>query len=66
MGIALGHWKSAGWVNQTPASTAYLRLDEFVAEYDMPSYQYAGQQLQSKAFQNMLIQDSGLTKFLKP
>ena len=45
---------------------AYLRLDEFVAEYDMPSYQYAGQQLQSKAFQNMLIQDSGLTKFLKP
>jgi hypothetical protein len=26
MGIALGHWKSAGWVNLTSASTPQLRL----------------------------------------
>jgi hypothetical protein len=25
-GIALGHWKSAGWVNLTSASTPQLRL----------------------------------------
>ena len=43
----------------------YLRLDEFVSEYDQPSYQYAGQQLQMKGFQNMMIQDLEKVKFLK-
>ncbi|TDR32138.1 hypothetical protein [Hydromonas duriensis] len=35
----------------------YLRLDEFVSEYDQPSYEYKGEQLQMKGVQNMLIQD---------
>ena len=44
----------------------YLRLDEFVSEYDQPSYKYEGQQLQMKGYQNMMIQDLGKTKFIKP
>lgn len=44
----------------------YLRLDEFVSEYDQPSYKYEGQQLQMKGYQNMMIQDLGKDKFLKP
>lgn len=43
----------------------YLRLDEFVSEYDQPTYKYEGQQLQMKGFQNMMIQDLGKDKFLK-
>ena len=43
----------------------YLRLDEFVSEYDQPTYKYEGQQLQSKDFQNFIIQDMGQTKFIK-
>ncbi len=43
----------------------YLRLDEFVSEYDQPSYKYEGQQLQMKGFQNMMIQDLEKVKFLK-
>lgn len=43
----------------------YLRLDEFVSEYDQPTYKYEGQQLQSKDFQNYIIQDMGQTKFIK-
>lgn len=43
----------------------YLRLDEFVSEYDMPTYKYHGQQLQMKGYQNMMIQDLGKEKFLK-
>jgi hypothetical protein len=43
----------------------YLRLDEFVSEYDFPDYKYEGQQLQIKGFQNMMIQDLGKTEFIK-
>jgi hypothetical protein len=43
----------------------YLRLDEFVSEYDFPDYKYEGQQLQTKGFQNMVIQDLGRTAFIK-
>lgn len=43
----------------------YLRLDEFVSEYDQPSYKYEGQQLESKGFQNFMIQDIGQTNFIK-
>lgn len=43
----------------------YLRLDEFVSEYDLPTYKYEGQQLQMKGYQNMMIQDLGKDKFLK-
>ncbi len=43
----------------------YLRLDEFVSEYDQPAYKYEGQQLQMKGFQNMMIQDLEKVKFLK-
>jgi hypothetical protein len=43
----------------------YLRLDEFVSEYDQPAYKYEGQQLQMKGYQNMMIQDLGKDKFLK-
>ena len=43
----------------------YLRLDEFVSEYDQPGYKYEGQQLQMKGYQNMMIQDLGKDKFLK-
>jgi hypothetical protein len=43
----------------------YFRLDEFVSEYDQPSYIYEGQQMQSKTFQNMIIQDIDKTKFIK-
>ena len=43
----------------------YLRLDEFVSEYDQPTYKYEGQQLQMKGFQNMMIQDLGKEKFIK-
>jgi hypothetical protein len=43
----------------------YLRLDEFVSEYDLPGYEYQGQQLQMKGYQNMMIQDLGKTEFLK-
>jgi hypothetical protein len=43
----------------------YLRLDEFVSEYDQPSYKYEGQQLQMKGYQNMMIQDLGKNKFIK-
>lgn len=43
----------------------YLRLDEFVSEYDQPTYKYEGQQLQMKGYQNMMIQDLGKDKFLK-
>lgn len=43
----------------------YLRLDEFVSEYDQPSYKYEGQQLQMKGYQNMMIQDLDKTKFIK-
>ena len=43
----------------------YLRLDEFVSEYDQPSYKYQGQQLQMKGYQNMMIQDLGKDKFIK-
>jgi hypothetical protein len=43
----------------------YLRLDEFVSEYDFPDYKYEGQQLQTKGFQNMMIQDLGKTEFIK-
>ncbi len=43
----------------------YLRLDEFVSEYDQPTYKYEGQQLQMKGFQNMMIQDLGKDKFIK-
>lgn len=44
----------------------YLRLDEFVSEYDQPTYKYKGQQLQMKGYQNMMIQDLGKEKFIKP
>jgi hypothetical protein len=43
----------------------YLRLDEFVSEYDLPGYEYQGQQLQMKGYQNMMIQDLGKSEFLK-
>ena len=43
----------------------YLRLDEFVSEYDMPTYKYEGQQLQMKEGQNMMIKDLGKTEFIK-
>ena len=43
----------------------YFRLDEFVSEYDQPSYIYEGQQMQSKTFQNMIIQDIDKTEFIK-
>lgn len=43
----------------------YLRLDEFVSEYDQPTYKYEGQQLQMKGYQNMMIEDLGKVKFLK-
>jgi len=43
----------------------YLRLDEFVSEYDMPTYKYEGQQLQMKGYQNMMIKDLGKTEFIK-
>ena len=43
----------------------YLRLDEFVSEYDQPTYKYEGQQLQMKGYQNMMIQDLGKDKFIK-
>ncbi len=43
----------------------YLRLDEFVSEYDMPTYKYEGQQLQMKEGQNMMIKDLGKDKFIK-
>ena len=43
----------------------YLRLDEFVSEYDLPTYKYEGQQLQMKGYQNMMIQDLDKSKFLK-
>jgi hypothetical protein len=43
----------------------YFRLDEFVSEYDQPSYIYEGKQMQSKTFQNMIIQDIDKTKFIK-
>ena len=44
----------------------YIRLDEYISEYDQPSYKYGDQQLQMKGVQNMLIQDLGKNKFLKP
>jgi len=43
----------------------YLRLDEFVSEYDMPTYKYEGQQLEMKGYQNMMIKDLGKTEFIK-
>ncbi len=43
----------------------YLRLDEFITEYDQPTYKYEGQQLQMKGHQNMMIQDLGLPQFVK-
>jgi hypothetical protein len=44
----------------------YLRIDEFISEYDQPTYKYAGQQLQMKESHNMMIRDLGLDKkFLK-
>jgi hypothetical protein len=43
----------------------YLRLDEFISEYDMPGYKYEGQQLQMKGYQNMMIQDLNKSKFIK-
>lgn len=43
----------------------YLRLDEFITEYDQPSYIYEGQQMQSKEFQNMMIKDLGKPEFVK-
>lgn len=43
----------------------YMRLDEFISEYDQPTYKYEGQQLQMKGYQNMMIQDLGLGKFVK-
>lgn len=44
----------------------YIRLDEYISEYDQPSYQYPEAQLQMKGIQNMLIQDLDKQKFLKP
>lgn len=44
----------------------YLRLDEFISEYDQPSYVYASEQAQMKGLQNMLIKDLGQEKFMKP
>ena len=42
----------------------YFRLDEFISEYDQPTYKYEGQQV--KESHNMLIKDLGLDdKFIK-
>jgi hypothetical protein len=42
----------------------YFRLDEFISEYDQPTYEYEGQQV--KESHNMLIKDLGLDdKFIK-
>ncbi|MCL9806978.1 hypothetical protein NAT51_15685 [Flavobacterium amniphilum] len=44
----------------------YLRLDEFVTEYDQPTYKYNDpNQIQMKGYQNMMIQDLGQDKFKK-
>jgi hypothetical protein len=44
----------------------YLRLDEFVTEYDQPTYKYNDpNQLQMKGYQNMMIEDLGQDKFKK-
>lgn len=44
----------------------YLRLDDFVSEYDQPGYQYKGDQLGMKDMQNMIINDGGQGKYAKP
>lgn len=44
----------------------YLRLDEFVSEYDQPTYKYTDpNQIQMKGYQNMMIQDLDKNKFIK-
>jgi hypothetical protein len=44
----------------------YLRLDEFISEYDQPTYKYTDpNQIQMKGYQNMMIQDLGRTEFIK-
>ncbi|WP_405206340.1 hypothetical protein [Aquimarina sp. LLG6339-5] len=37
-----------------------LRLDEFISEYDQPSYKYEGEQAQMKGMHNMMLKDLGL------
>lgn len=44
----------------------YLRLDDFVSEYDQPGYRYTGDQVGMKDMQNMIIKDGGLGKYVKP
>lgn len=47
----------------------YLRLDEFVVEYDQPGYPYPKEGFQAevmKPVQNWIIQDINKTKFIKP
>jgi hypothetical protein len=44
----------------------YLRLDEFISEYDQPTYKYIDpNQIQMKGYQNMMIKDLGKDKFIK-
>ncbi|WP_299222653.1 hypothetical protein [uncultured Aquimarina sp.] len=37
-----------------------LRLDEYISEYDQPSYKYEGEQAQMKDAHNMMLKDLGL------
>lgn len=42
----------------------YLRLSEFINEFDFPTYEYAPEMEFMKQFQNQLIVDEGLTEYL--
>ena len=43
----------------------YIRLDDYVSEYDQPGYKYDANQEQIKQTQNFILQDQGLNKYLK-